>query len=333
LERIQAILTGIGLGDALGLPVETKTHNEIATKYGPIKSFLPLEINDYYRDANCPPGTTSDDLQLTAVVMRALADSRRYDPQSMIVQHAVALADCPLGWGDTTKRGVKLALEHGAKWFENETPSEGGIGNGVPMKIAGLALLSAMTYMPKKKFFEILREFAMMTHPTSIGVASGAAHAAALLYCLSCTEGTFSKEEFSKVVCNAASESIEEFKPLNGMEIPGHRAEDLILALRWATERHFTTKQQIINQFGGGCRVVESLPFSYASFLFHPRDFTVIVETVSAGGDTDSNGAFVGGLLGALMGRHIFPRDLVAELKPPHLIERTADEFWNVFGR
>jgi ADP-ribosylglycohydrolase len=54
---------------------------------------------------------------------------------------------------------------------------------------------------------------------------------------------------------------------------------------------------------------------------------------VSAGGDADSNGSMLAGLLGALHGASIFPDHLVDGLKNKDEVLEIADQFYEKFAK
>jgi ADP-ribosylglycohydrolase len=53
---------------------------------------------------------------------------------------------------------------------------------------------------------------------------------------------------------------------------------------------------------------------------------------VNAGGDTDTNGAMLGALLGALNGTQVFPQHLIDGLVNKDNVINTADRLCDVFG-
>ncbi|MEK7512006.1 MAG: ADP-ribosylglycohydrolase family protein, partial [Patescibacteria group bacterium] len=83
---------------------------------------------------------------------------------------------------------------------------------------------------------------------------------------------------------------------------------------------------------GTSCFSLESIPFSMATFLRHPTDFRAgVLEAVNAGGDTDSNAAMVGALIGANCGVEAIPeewRNFRKEFEEP---VRLGEEFHRVF--
>jgi len=82
----------------------------------------------------------------------------------------------------------------------------------------------------------------------------------------------------------------------------------------------------------GGFLAHDSLPFSYAYFLRAPLSIDALYDVVSAGGDADTNGSFVGSLLGALHGRSIFPKHLVDGLVNRDALMERAEAFCDAIG-
>ena len=78
---------------------------------------------------------------------------------------------------------------------------------------------------------------------------------------------------------------------------------------------------------GATCYVFNSLPFSYSIFLKDPTNIEILYQTINAGGDTDTNGAIVGALLGAYNGTKIIPDHLLNGLWNRQEVEDTAVAF------
>ena len=83
---------------------------------------------------------------------------------------------------------------------------------------------------------------------------------------------------------------------------------------------------------GGSCYCIDSFLFSYYYFLRNPYSIETLYNVVNAGGDTDSNGSIVGGLLGLLNGSKIFPSHLLDNLQDRDKIEEVANKFFGVLG-
>jgi ADP-ribosylglycohydrolase len=137
--RVEAVLSLVMLGDALGLPVETWSAREIEEKFGHVRRLHSLEGNRYLRGE--PIGSYSDDTQLTLAVARAVVSPDLIDIGLLAREHIAAYLETQRGWGTATRVAVERLLQ-------GETPDRSGrvdnpgaaLGNGVLMKISPVAL-------------------------------------------------------------------------------------------------------------------------------------------------------------------------------------------------
>lgn len=301
-EKIEGIFLGTAIGDALGLPVETYDRKTIADGFGQIRSFLSPGAHKWY--GGMPAGTVSDDTQLTLALAEALIASTEIDMQKIADSLVAAYKESTLGWGGSTKEAVQRLIDgvHWSKSGQTGDPNRGA-GNGVPMRIAPLSVFAQKMQWNDEKLAEIVREISDMTHGTKVSAAAGLAQARAVAYCLKVAPDEFSRDDFLSELISACR-SVD---PLD--EDPATSALKQRFQLLACTES--MSDHEIIGAFGGGsCYVLDSLPFTYAFFLRNPGSIESLYEAVSAGGDTDSNGAMLGALLGALHGREIFPQEL-----------------------
>lgn len=308
LENIQAIMLGIALGDSLGLAVETLSAQQISRRFGRVTDFLDLKNNKFFRNQSIPNGTYSDDAQLSAALFEAYVIAGEFSIEEIAKQHIIAYQQSTLGWGGSTVAGVE-ALMAGLTPNEADYKArlKAGTGNGIPMKIAAVAAWSALKQEEMQNMPNIIERVCSISHPTSISASAGLAHIAAIRYCLEVSPAEFSKAEFIKNVVAASA--------LGRSIFPGTLKDDLTSRLELLKFADKMSEQQIIERFGGGdCYVYNSLPFSYAFFLRQPDNFETLLDSINAGGDTDSNAAIIGALLGALHGRDIFPIDLCSKI-------------------
>lgn len=324
-DRLSGMFWGTASGDAAGLPVETLNHGQIAEKHGRITGFLEVRGSPYFPAA--PAGTTSDDLQLFLVMARCLssaAGSGVIDMDLVAAEHVRAMRESSAGWGDTTRAAVKR-LEQGIHWsvsglFEEQ---QAGTGNGVVMKIAPLAAwLLARRESPLERAGDIAA-LCGMTHRTGMGVSSAMAHVAAVHYCLSTPQEAFSAEEFVARTVEACAMGAGYYP-----DIAGSGNDDLTARLRRLLHFREIGRARAIEEFKGSSYVYNSLPFSYYFFLRNPRSVESMWDAVNAGGDTDSNAALVGGLIGALNGASVFPPPLKQALRARDEIGAAAEEYW-----
>lgn len=310
-DKIQGMFFGIAIGDALGMPVEMKSAAYIREKYGRIETYQDPGDHKYFK--GWKPGSWTDDTALTLAVADALVEAGRLDMNTQVKTHVQSIEE-ERGWGASTREAI-LRLKNGVHWSESgKTDIPGrGVGNGVAMKVAPLGAL--------KNCWEIedIVHLTKMTHDTGMAVSSALAHIAAIHICLK--ESELPKDFVDQVVrFSAAGRLFPSF---------GEPKDDLTKRLLLLKKHEEYTPDRIVEEFKGGSYVFESLPFSYMFFIKNPLSIDCLYDVISTGGDTDSNGSIVGGLLGALHGVKIFPQPLIDGLLERDRIEIAINRFCN----
>ena len=144
LHNAEGCLWGVLIGDARGLPVECKSPAEIRQQFGYVDRYVRNRNHKWKSVAQRASGTISDDSQLTLALMDSLTRKKGYDLQDIKLAHIEAWQGKwgrPLGWGGSTRKSVK-SYEKGQVF----KPPADSAGNGPPMKIAPLAIYSALYY-------------------------------------------------------------------------------------------------------------------------------------------------------------------------------------------
>ena len=98
-DRALGALTGLALGDALGMPTQSMSREAIRTHYGPIRS-LRDAVAAQPISPGLPAGTVTDDTEQAVLVARLLIDGEgRIDPKTF--------AKSLLDWeSDMIRRGL-----------------------------------------------------------------------------------------------------------------------------------------------------------------------------------------------------------------------------------
>src|SRR3989338_2955708 len=336
-DRIRGMFLGGAIGDALFMPVETLSAEEIAVRFGRVTEYLRPDGHKWFdgRDA----GTWTDDTQLTLAVAESMISSGvikgRLDMNDMASKHVASYQnEGNLGFGSTTKIAIEK-LAQGIHWSNSgrsDNPKH-GTGNGVAMKVAPLGAFRAsprwseLLVEQRSGFIDDIAQLTVMTHYKRIAVESALAQVFAVRFCLQQESAkTFSADEFLEETMKMANMvNLESPKPL-GDKIA------LRLKIIKTVGPKFLTRGDIIHQFGAGTSYVfDSLPFSYAFFLKDPGSIETLYNVGNAGGDTDTNASIVGSLLGALNGQSIFPQHLIDGLWQRDRIIDMADKFYNKF--
>jgi ADP-ribosylglycohydrolase len=320
---------GVAIGDALGMPAEGHSAQDIAAKFGRLDRYYPVSGHRWLGDL--PKGTTTDDWQLTRAVAEAIIQSGGLDMDAIAAWHVRAFHESVRGWGPTTREAV-AALARGTPWTcsgQTDKPDR-GLGNGVCMKVAPVGAYLAATApagdheMPAEAT-RFLVDLARMTHFTSMGVASGLVQTTALSECLRCTPRDFQVESFIQAVVAASRHGRQFLTDTAG-------ANDLSQRLIALSGHGQYDTRRIITEFNGSSHVCHSLPFTYMFFVKNPQSIESLYDCVSAGGDTDSNGSMLASLLGALHGTALFPQRLVDELLDRGAVFDVANRFCDLLN-
>lgn len=341
-EKIQAMLLGVGIGDALGYPVEGMSPERIAAAYpvGRITKFIPAIARRWYKGE--PAGTTSDDTQLTLAVLSAFVKSP-LNVHAQMHSHIAAYKDSTNGWGSSTRNAVE-ALMKGEP--SGQSGPRMGKGNACAMKISPLAasLTGRLKLVPddQERQNNIIRQtigfavrLSLLTHYTLMAVESAVVQISALSYCLN-------------PFCDYGAGN--EFDPLTFLDILDKSfsfAKDAVVGIADIDRESFQEQMKKVCDYGqyqndiprlradfGGCScyIAHSLPATYAVFLNNPFSIESLYDIIMVGGDTDTNGSMLAALLGALNGPQIFPQHLVDGLVGKDKILDAANQLCDSIG-
>jgi ADP-ribosyl-[dinitrogen reductase] hydrolase len=291
-DRLAGTLLGTALGDALGLPAEGMSARAISRRFGRVDRFRLLGRT----------GFVSDDTEQAALEAQGLA--RDHEDVDLCVR---AFGRSLLGWFCRLPWGVGLATVRSCIRIGLGISPSGvmSAGNGAAMR-AGIVGVFFHDRPAEREAFG--RALAEVTH-RDLRAVEGALYVAELATaCTRSTRGTTSEsfqEEARHIVTNAPlGEAID-------------RARELAMGGASTTEA--------ATACGTSGFVVHTLAFTTFCFLRYGDDpLLSLTEAISAGGDTDSIGAILGGWLGMLHGEAGLPGDLIGRIHdgpfgPTHL--------------
>ncbi|MFH1430522.1 MAG: ADP-ribosylglycohydrolase family protein [Candidatus Uhrbacteria bacterium] len=142
-DRFRGCMLGLAIGDALGMPVETMTEEQILDGTGGrgVEGFLAPLHERFHSTCRLRPGQWTDDTQLARAIARSLVRRGTFDLDDIANAHVEAYHGDRRGWGGSTTRGIAELAEGKRKPDEPVIDtSASGLGNGVAMKIAPVAL-------------------------------------------------------------------------------------------------------------------------------------------------------------------------------------------------
>lgn len=329
-DKVRGCFLGLAVGDALGKPVEGLPASLIEREFGRITSYFTIPDHEDYDGQ--PPGTFTDDAQLSLAVARAFLKSGQFDLDAIAAEHCAEFHKSVAGWGDTTREAVArmVAGTHWSQAAQTEKPRR-GTGNGVAVKVAPVGLYMALTNptCAEQQWTEDidgLVKLATMTHGTCMAVTSGLAQAFAVLTCFRSEPETFNVNGFIRAITEAGRKGRRYLPEAITSDDLGDRLGLL--------ERHEEyTPARIVSEFRGSAYAYESLPLAFMFFVSNPLSIDALFDVVSAGQDADSNASMIGALLGALHGTVIFPAHLVDGLRDRKAVLEVADQFHEKFAR
>ncbi len=288
-SKYRGSLIGGAIGDALGRPVEGRGPDEIRSRYGSVRDFLP---------ARGGRGSITDDTQLTICTAESILAAGKVDPSDMAERFVRWL---PEGRGvGMTCAGAVRNLMGGQPWHRSGLPSA---GNGAAMRIAPLGLLHPVSPDGLRRDSAIST---VITHADPMAVVSAVAQAFSVAYCLHRKPGSFGVEHY------LASIHIM----LGDLHDPGYcerrpgSTRPVRLAYRIAELGSLLdgSQEEVFDYLGNGAFVLESLPAALWCFLRSPEDpERVLVTAVSGGHDADTVAAMAGTLAGAYLGEAALP--------------------------
>ena len=340
-DRVKAVFIGTAVGDSLGLPVECWSADQIKEKYGRITTYQDPTGHKWHNGVKA--GCTSDDTQLTLAVAKGLIKAKSFDMDAQAETHIEALKENSKAWGGTTREAIR-SLANGVHWSKSGLKNEGrGKGNGLPMKISPV---SAVLYQLIKgnnpepverdkialEAFQFVKNLNFMTHYTEMSLCSAFAQVMAAFYCLAADP--FDSDAFAATIKRAGLRGKQWCA--EGRLNTDPETDDITQRFALLEAYREYNIPRIVEEFmgEGGQRFCcyWNMPLTYMMFLRNPHGIETLYDTVSVGGDADTNGAIVGAMLGAVNGMSVFPQHLIDGLDRKEEILDIAEEFCDVFG-
>jgi ADP-ribosyl-[dinitrogen reductase] hydrolase len=273
-DRIVGSVLGLALGDALGAPFEDRRAADIPDP-------VPALEHPWM---GLPPGSTTDDTAMARNLVRSLTARGGFDPEDLMARHLEWFRSDPPDVGILTRR-VLSRVDRGEDPFEvaravwEERGPEVSAGNGSVMYCAPLGLAYADR---PDELVEVAPKLSALTH-----------------YDERCRTAVLA------VTLTAAALA-------RGQSPEGAVAA----ALAAVVDREGGEELEYLVEMAGVSRRVDGPDRGFCLFtagvglqsLLGTGDFeTEVKRVVSLGGDTDTNAAVAGALLGALVGEEGLP--------------------------
>lgn len=291
-------LLGTAVGDALGVPFETKLPNYEILQAWDGKSFLGSEHHKLL------PGQYSDDTQMSLMVAESLIENKGFAPEDLAARYVDwIVSKRARGYGKTTLMAVQ-ALIQGKSYKESGVP--GSYGNGTAMRAAPFGIYFRDDL---KALLENVKIDSAITHTSEEAEAGAIAIAAAAAMSVN--------DDTDKLLTR-----IWEL-------LPASKVRDVIFSLESLVDSPYITPEQALRVVGTKADVRQTVPAALYCFLKFDNYHDAVVASIRAGGDTDTTAAIVGALWGAKAGMQGIGSDLATQVEDSAKLIELDSQLYN----
>lgn len=300
LDRFRGCLLGGAVGDALGMPSEGYTAEEILSLFGPVREMLPAPVGHFHTGLGA--GQFTDDTEETLLLAESLIDAFGFSAE----RFAEKLIEWGTAWtlderlnrgvGFTTRSAVE-SLIAGKSWQES----------GLAIPTCGSAMRAAPIGLLFHRDIDLVGMYAdLQSLPTHTASAARAG---------------------SVAVATAAALSLHGFPRMMVLRTAAEKAR----RIDWDFSEKLLSVESLIDlEPGEALKTIGTSPLAsetvpaafYCFLLFEPEEALIIAA--SSGGDTDSIASIAGSLFGAARGPGWIPDRWLSLLEQKERIEAKA---------
>lgn len=292
------VLLGTAIGDALGVPFETKLSN-----YEPLiawdgETFLGSEHH------KLQPGQFSDDTQFSQAVALSLIESHGFNPDDLSKRYVELFTSKTIrGYGKTTLLAISNLLE-GKHWSESGVP--GSYGNGTAMRAAPFGVYFRNDL---KSLINICKIDSNITHASEEAEAGSIAIAMTAAY--------------------AVNRDTDNLLDKLWQVLPDSKVKSSIYSLDSLIDSPYITPEQALSVIGTKADVRQTVPAALYCFLKFRTYWQAVEAAIRAGGDTDTTAAIVGALFGARDGTMDMSNDWIFGVEDSKRLRLLDSQLYN----
>jgi len=317
-DAFEGCVLGLAIGDALGFPAEFRRREQILAAFPPdgITGFVAVHDPAWpprpiIFGAQHPPGTFTDDTQMSVAVAEGLLDAGRADLDTLMAAVGRRFvrwsrsADNDRAPGATCMAGCDR-LAAGVAW--REAGVAGSKGCGSAMRAAPIGLYYCHD---RARLLEVARASSLPTHGHDAAVEGAAA--AALLVQMALQRRP--PEEMYAALAEECAPRSADFAACLG-RLPGLLAAEPAVALSQAG-------------LGEAWVAEEAIASALYCFSRSPGDYVrTVLTAVNTDGDSDSIGCIAGSISGAYNGAAAIPAAWRAEVEDAEVLQALARRLW-----
>ena len=310
-------IVGLAVGDAIGYPAEFRRRDQLLAEIGPegITDFIALKDSRFSRPlfagTDHPPGTFTDDTQMTIAVGESLLHGSEHDLDQLMVEMGRRF----VSWsrsdnnnrapGATCMEGcATLSLE--VHWRDAGVAESKGCGSA--MRVAPIGLY----YKDLDQVSDVARASSLLTHGHAAALEGAAA--AAIMVAMALT-GAEPERIFHEVDARCCDSS------------PDFRATWSKIPELLANPPAETLAQ---GGLGEGWVAEEAVASAMYCFWRFPDDYKqAILTAINTDGDSDSIGAITGSVMGARLGVESIPNSWRQAVEDSQYLHELGTRLWS----
>ena len=301
-SRAYGALAGLALGDALGMPTQALSPQQIRAVYGRVTGLVDADASQPYAPGMAA-GSVTDDTEQALLVASLLVAGRGSSARVTLDAHEFAHA--LLAWEDSMiERGsldllgpsTKAALERVRGGEDPLAVGGEGTTNGAAMRVTPIGI--AVSTADPEAFADAVWSSCRVTHATRQGFQSAALVAAAVSLGIDSARST--APDLRALLWKAVT--FVDSLPARGAWTPD---PGVIAATRRAMQLSVnpasSSLECLAQQVGTSVASAHSIPMAFALLARSPSPASLL-DAANIGGDTDTIGAIAGAILGAALG-------------------------------
>ena len=299
-SRAYGALAGLALGDALGMPTQAMSPQQIRTVYGRVAGLVDGDESQPYAPGMAA-GSVTDDTEQALLIASLLLKGHG----SGLSLDASEFSHALLAWEDSMiERGsldllgpsTKAALER-VRAGENPLRVGGeGTTNGAAMRVTPIGIAASTS--DRQLFADAVWSSCQVTHATRQGFQSAALVAAAVSLGIDAGAADVTDLLWKAVAFVRSLPERGAWSPEPDVVAATHRA--LKLAAQPASSLEW-----LAGQIGTSVASAQAIPMAFALLARDPSP-RALLQAANLGGDTDTIGAIAGAILGASLGVEVF---------------------------
>ncbi|NMM95128.1 ADP-ribosylglycohydrolase [Bifidobacterium sp. DSM 109957] len=307
-QRAIGALTGLAIGDALGMPTQSMSPRDIAHYYGGPITCLVDAVPEQPIAPSMKAGAVTDDTEQAFLLAQRLIADRGDLDNNAYAHDLLAWEDAMRAKGSLDLLGpsTKAALKALAEGVSPELTGRFGTTNGGAMRATPVGI----AFAPGASLAQEARRSCYVTHNTTQGIEGTMLVAAAVSYAL---EGdanplqsaiSFVNDHPAQGYWSAkASVLVRTERLMDWLDSKGRHVDDERFA------------HMLRYEIGTSVEANESVPCAFAiAARFATDPMRALCFAASLGGDTDTMAAMAGAMLGAQYGSDAFDQAIAAQV-------------------